>query len=558
MLSDISGRPVSSLQPEAILIGAASYKLYMYCLPKVRQFAVRFFGHVVAVVLLIAFTAVATPAHAQSASAEIVTGRILNANSGAPIPRVLVQLGPDVAFTDHDGKFVLAGVPSNGGMVMLTKPGYFTSPERTDPPGVQVTAAQLAQPFELRLYPEALLTGTVATQDGAPLSGIQVTARRLATENAVRSFEIVTSVQTDSHGAFRLVVPAGDYQVVTQFVATGVETGLSILPAMAPSGSGSSTFHVGSGEQQQIELRPHTGIPHTVGLSLRGLAEDRSAAFTMSTGNGATWQMGPDSEPDSDDTALHLPAGSYHLSVTSSNGDGLSFGEARLTVPDHNISGIVVQLAPVAPITVEVNVDPHASTASPPSPQELGLQLVAEQQEQGSRRENAIRLQTRPGHSPMLLPRPGQFRLIAAPRSSWYIESASYGGAEVLGQVLTVNAGSGSPPLQLVVNNRMGSLEGRVTTPGGAPADAWVALLPTFASALPMITLRAGSDGSFSLPSLQPGNYLALALEHRTVSDLQDPAVRNGLGLRPQTVSIEPGTRSTLDLEVFGSGSSAP
>lgn len=485
-----------------------------------------------------------------------VTGRVLNASSGAPIPRVLVQLGTGTAFTDHDGNFSLLDAPSGGGMVILTKPGYFTSPERTDAPGFPVTAAQLASPLEFRLYPEALLTGTVATQDGAPLSRMQVTARRLATENGVRAFETVASVQTDSRGNFRLAVPAGDYKVGTQFVATGAETGLTILPATAPSGGG--TLHVSSGEQQQVELRPKAGIPHSVSLALRGLPEDRSPVFTLSASIGTAWRMGADAQPDSDAVVLHLPAGSYSLSVLSMDGRDTSYGEARLSVPDHDIAGIAVQLAPIAPIAVTISVDPRESSAAPPSAAQLGLQLIPEQQEQGSRRENTISLQTLAGRGPVLSPRPGRYRLLATPRSTWYIESATYGGADILGQTLTVSPAGGSPPLELVVNNAVGSLDGKVTTHGDVTANAWIALLPTFPSATPMVTLRAGSDGSFSLPSLQPGSYLAIALEHRTGADLLDPAVRNGLGVRSETVSIAAGTRSTLNLEVASNGSSAP
>lgn len=530
-------------------------------LPRARPTSACFRGCVAA--LLLPLVGAALHGQLQAGAAQVstlpetVVGRVLNAISGAPIPRVLVQLGPAGAFTDHDGKFILSDVSAGSGMVELTKPGYFTSPEHTDPPGVSVTAAQMLQPLDLRLYPEALLTGSVVAQDGAPLSGVQVSARRLATEDLLRRFETVASVETDSHGAFRLAVPAGDYQVGTQYVATAPETGLSILPAIAPSGAGGGTLHLGSGEQQQVELRPHTGIAHTVGLAMQGMSEERSPVLTLSTANGATWQMGVESESESEQTNVRLPAGSYHLSIGAGSGDTFFFGETRLTVPDHNISGIAVQLAPVAPIPVEVSVDGHASATAIPSAQELGLQLLPEQQEHGARREDTVRLQTRPGRGPVLLPHPGRFRLVAAPRSSWYIESASYGGAEVLGQPLTVSAGSGSPPLQLIVNNVMGSLDGQVSA-GRSPASAWIDLLPTFPSATPVISLRSTSDGSFSLSTLQPGSYLALALTHRTGADLADPAVRSSLGLRTQTVTVQAGTKATVDLEVLGTGSSAP
>lgn len=502
--------------------------------------------------LLAAVTADANRnAAAQDTSPLSVSGHVRNAVSGVPIPRVLVQIGSAAVFTDHDGKFVLENV-SSGGTVVLTKPGYFTSPERTESPGVRITGAQLAQPLELRLYPEALLFGVVASQNGAPIRAVQVAAHRLVLQEEGRRFEMVASTQTDSHGAFRLAVPAGDYQVSTQFVATSSETGLAILPASVPSGSDGGTFHLSSGEQQRIELRVHTGAPHNVGILIRGLVEDRSPTVSVSTLNGLTWRVGLDDSGPHQAT-IHLPSGSYRLTVSSSDGETLSSGDVSVTVPDHDITGTVVQLAPVSPISIEVSVDPRNSLASPPSPQDLGVQLTPEH-ERPFGRDAVARLDTRHGQSPMLRPHPGRYRLVAAPRSTWYIESATYGGSEVLGQTLTVNPGSGALPLQLIVNNDVGNLEGKVSG-SGAATEAWIVLLPSFPCATPMISFRASNDGSYSR-TLQPGSYLALALEHRTGEDLADPAVRGRLGLHTQTVVIEPSTRSTLDLEVQSAGSS--
>ena len=540
----------------AILKSETSYDCGMNRLRRIRLCAKPLGRHAATALLMLWTTGVSAqlPSGAgQTATPESATGRVVNAVSGAPIPRVLVQLGAVSTFTDHDGTFTLADLPSGSSTVELTKPGFFTSPEHTDPPGISVTAAQLALPLELRLYPEALLTGTVVGQDDTPMSGVQVTARRLATDDLVRRFETVTSVETDSHGAFRLAVPAGDYQVVTQFVVKAPETGMAILPAVFPAGPGGGTVHVGSGEQQQIELRPHTGVPHTVGLSVGGVSDERSPVLTVSTANGAVWQIGAESEADQ--MTVRLPAGSYHLSLRANEGDTVSFGEARLTVPDHNLVGVPVQLAPVAAIPVEVIADAHA-TAAAPSPQELGLQLLPEQQEHALRREDTIHVQIRAGRGAVLQPAPGRFRLATAARGRWYVESARYGGAEVLGQALTVTAGSGSSPLQLVVNDATGSLDGQVTA-GDSAASAWVDLIPTFPSAVPMLTVRSASDGSFSLSSMEPGTYLAMALEHRTGADLGDAAVRNELGLRTQTVTVQAGVKATVAVEV-SRGSSGP
>ncbi len=490
-----------------------------------------------------------TPDTSQGSSSSTVSGRVVNANSGLPIPRALVQIGSTAVFTDHEGKFSLADVPAGSSFVEVAKPGYFTSPEQTDPPGIQISAADAAHTLELYLYPEALLTGSVVAQDGSPLAQITVTARKVTSSGADRHLQVFGSTQTDSHGEFRLPVPAGDYQLTTQFVAVSPETGMTILPAIAPEGGAVATFHIASGEQQQFQLRPRTGLAHTVTLAVPGLSDDRFSSLVVTTADGASWQMGGQPDPETGRVSLRLPAGSYLLEVNSDGSELVASGQTRLSVPDHDLAGVQVQLSPVAPIPVEVVVDVHASAAATaPTAQQLGLELLPEQQQGRSSRENALRLQSRGGRPPSFLPSPGRYHLVSSARGSWYIQSAIYGGSDVLGSTISVAAGTGSAPLQLTVSNVTGSLQGQVTS-GDAPVSLWVELLPSFPSANPIISLHSAADGSFSAQNLPPGGYSACVLQHRTSADLLDASVRNSLGARLQPFTIQAGVQTTLKLD---------
>src|SRR5436190_529052 len=80
-----------------------------------------------------------------------------------------------------------------------------------------VLGAQMGSPLELRLYPEALLTGIVLATDRTPLPRIPVTAQRSFWDDSGHRWVTVGQDQTDSHGNFRLPEPAGEYRLESRY-----------------------------------------------------------------------------------------------------------------------------------------------------------------------------------------------------------------------------------------------------------------------------------------------------------------------------------------------------
>ncbi len=197
-----------------------------------------------------------------------VQGQVINASTGAPIPRALVRLNNRAVLTDHDGKFRFDQNTESSANVLVTKPGYAASTEMQEAGNVFLQGAQLGVPLELRLYPEALLTGTLLAPDGTPIPRISVSAMRSYFDDAGHRWLPVGQAQTDSHGSFRLPVPAGDYRVETRYTPADRTTGEAVLPVTVPGGSSSSTsdsvIHLHSGEEQHFELRPAVSPTHTV------------------------------------------------------------------------------------------------------------------------------------------------------------------------------------------------------------------------------------------------------------------------------------------------------
>jgi len=146
-----------------------------------------------------------------------VQGQVINAATGGPVPRALVRLNNRAVLTDHEGKFRFDQNTDSNANVIVTKPGFSASTEIQDPGNVSLQAAQMGVPIELRLYPEALLTGTVTAPDGTPLPRISVNAYRSLYDVTGHRWQIMGQAQTDSHGNFRMPVQAGDYRLETRY-----------------------------------------------------------------------------------------------------------------------------------------------------------------------------------------------------------------------------------------------------------------------------------------------------------------------------------------------------
>src|SRR5258708_13373862 len=104
-----------------------------------------------------------------------VFGQVINAATGAPVPRALVRLNDRAVLTDHDGKFRFEQNTLGGANILVTKPGFSTTTEMQEGGNVYLQGPQLGAPRELRRYPEALLPGPLLPPDRTPFPAILVT-----------------------------------------------------------------------------------------------------------------------------------------------------------------------------------------------------------------------------------------------------------------------------------------------------------------------------------------------------------------------------------------------
>jgi hypothetical protein len=243
--------------------------------------------------------------------------------------------------------------------------------------------------------------------------------------------------------------------------------------------------------------------------------------------------------------------------------------EAVLT--DTVSGGTVLRFVPMPLIPVELVIDPSAtsdngsqqggrpgtsfqlkqSSQNQPNPMQFGLTLQRDNQNQDEDEANAsINLTTpRNGNgNPGFAAPPGSYRLVARGSGPWYIKSASYGTSDLLTQSFVVAVGAGSGTIRLIVGNQTGTLQSTVTLKGQPSAQSWIYLIPNFPSATPFYIQRVNNDGSFYASYLPPGNYQAVAFEHRRPGDFADPAVLAPFSTFVRSVTITAGASSSLNL----------
>ncbi|HEY0163435.1 MAG TPA: carboxypeptidase-like regulatory domain-containing protein [Edaphobacter sp.] len=489
-----------------------------------------------------------------TASPSAVSGVVLNATTGKPIQRVLVRMGDQAMLTDHEGRFEFATpTSSNSSTIEVRKPGYYLGPE----PGlssVTLQPSQMSAPITLRLYPEALITGTITGPDGASLSQVYVNAfRSLYNESGHQWFPAAHSM-SNSRGEFRLAVPPGDYRIATNFTPRPRTSPNAVLPIAfpAPGTTGAiSTIHVSAGSEQHFDLHPSVSATHQVSLRIDPLPERGYPMLMARTSDGSMLPVGMTRPGPTAGDELHvnLPTGTFTLTATVNMGEVTQYGEVALTIADQDIEGVVLHLSPILPIPVQLVIDSGAtSTTTLPTAQQLGLFM---QRSDETPQAGLMMASIMGGNqNPSFRLTPGTYRLTTRYPGQWFVKSATYGGTNLLRDDLNVVAGGGNSPIVVTVSNQTGSLQGAVKLQG-APCACWISAIPSAESTAPSYFTRSNNDGGFTFYTLPPGSYQVIAFESRHMADYRDPHTLEPFNTSIKSVTVTEGNKASVDLDAI-------
>lgn len=507
---------------------------------------------------LVSPSAVALQSSASTSVSETLTlsGTVLNAVTGAPVSRALVKVGDRAMLTDHLGRFEFNQfVASGSGIVEVRKPGYYFG--STGGTTTILFPDQMRSQVVLRLHPEALVTGTVTASDGSPLPHVFVSAMRSVYNESGHQWFPMGHSLTNSRGEFRMTVPAGDYRIETNFSTLLPGSSDAVLPFRLPS-TPDGLIHLGSGSQQQFELHPRVGRTYPVKVKVALPQGQGFPSLLVRAADGTIFPAHIVRGEDGDDgeTQIALPSGTFTLVGQLNRAGGVEYGETEVSVADHAVEGVVLQLAPVAPIPVQMVVDSDStSDKAQPTPQQLGMMLQNVQGPGVGASSFPVLVQNQEAS---FRPTPGVYRLIGRNYGHWFISSASYGTSDLLKQDIQVSwGGAVGAPVIVTVSNKTGGLQGMVQL-RGAGASTWVYAIPEGPSAIPFHAGRSTGNGSYNFSSLPPGTYRLVAFEERQWANYSDPEVLRPYATYVHSVAITAGETPTLNIDAVPAAEMLP
>lgn len=524
-------------------------------------------------IALAAITGIAV-GHAQSTSTNPATpvsrrlqGRVTNALDGAAVPRVLVQINGRTVLTDAQGRFEFPDFTDTQAFVVVTKPNY-SQTDSNSPGNARQRIVNLDATIDLKIYPDATITGAVTGSDGLPLTHVSVSLKRGVFDQNGWRWIPTRPVQTDLHGEYRFREPAGRYQVMTGYVPKSIDTGEAVLPLQFPVNTSASTsnyFEVRTGQERRIDLRPRTGLTYPVPVKLDGTDEQRGIQFYAVTSGGETFQVQAPGMQGA--TQVSLPLGIYTLHARLENRDAIMEGATRVTVTGRQTNPAVIHLEPAAILPVELAIDP-ASTAASSSVNSLPAKVQSQSIQQPDLRQFNLHLHNldpsglpstqdltlRPSeeHGYEFRAPPGRYRLQAAGGGNWWVESATSGVTNLLSSDILISSGGSGTPIRIVASDVQGMVSATIRFPADTDT-AYLYLIPSAATLSPVTPFTVPNPGTATATwstRLPAGSYLAIALDHRVEADLHDPETLSRFSLAAQSVEVSSSGTAAIQLDI--------
>jgi len=497
-----------------------------------------------------------------SSATRVVSGQIINASTKLPVARALVRMNTELVLSDSEGKFEFRDATSSTVSLSATKPGFYASLDPNSGNGEhRIDLAVQDGPIQLRLYPEAVITGTVIAPNGDPLAHVAVEALRDVNDEGGEHWEMSNQTTTNERGEFRLPVPSGDYSVQIPYMPRISEFPEAVLPLTFPpasSGAGFSVLHVAAGTQEPVELRPELRSIYSVRLHVESAEGSGYPVIEARWNNQGTLRVNaiPTASPApgtarrtrSGEFTLELPAGDYMLvGKAADNTPSISYGETQVLVADKDVDGVVLRLARQSNIPVTLLLDPASTSENAvPNLQQFGLWARSDAAPGGTALTYYLTAGGRAAAT-FSVP-PGSYQLHAQSSGTWFVQKITAGSTDLLNHNLEVAQGGSGEAIEVTVSNQTGSVQGTVKVDGKA-AECAIALIAKAPSITPMLILQSSFDGSFNRSNVPPGDYIAIGFETRPNANLLSPQVQEQFSTWMKTVQVNANETAEVELE---------
>ncbi|MBZ5628163.1 MAG: carboxypeptidase-like regulatory domain-containing protein [Acidobacteriia bacterium] len=511
-----------------------------------------------------------------------VSGSVINAATGEPIPRALVQMfGPSQRsdFTDSQGNFRFEGVPEGQAVFTARKPGFYSSEELARGGGrprspVKITSSM--SPIVLQLTPEGIVTGTITGDDGEPLEGVRVRLKHQVVNNGRKQWEERQQSTSNEDGEFRVanLVP-GTYNLFAEAQRPATpraasEQNLGYAPAYypgAPDASSAAPIEVRGGQTVQLDFRLRTQPVFEVSGVVTGIAPgQRGVNVQFMNRSGDSISANVRFNPDDGTFSAKPPAGTYTVRASSFEQPRRTLTASALITVAANVSGIRLPLQPGASIPIVVRTDFTKQQSSPISgsigggvtslgfPDRSPMQYASVQLIglDNTRMNGFPMMERAPDNASFALQNvePGRYAAQISPHGPWYVQSATYGQTDLLREDMVVAPGDGRP-IEITLRDDGGSIAGSVTSDNVA-ATAIVLAVPERRSTPPQP--HFASENGFTISLLAPGDYLLFAFDSTDGLEYTNREALEPYASRATRVSVSNNSSANVTLTLIKRG----
>jgi len=528
----------------------------------------------------------AQPTQAQTYKVE---GTVVNAITGLPIPRTLVQwnsqAGQMAVLSGPGGEFAFAGVPAGRTQFMVHKPGYFQGRGGNfNPRSILLNVGPDSTRLDIKLTPEAVVFGHVLGKDGEPVEGATV---RIEKVDAAGSSRYRSAPQrngrTDENGNFRISdLPPGQYVVALQagnlnrrILGSQSANGSEAYPAIvyypsADEEAGAEPVNLVAGQHLEINfsitLRPAYKIAGTVSATqdLQQVAPpffaDRGQAlFTVDEFDQQTGAF----------AFRTVPTGTYTLRLSAADEAGNPVILHRRMNVHKDVIGLRLSVSRGIAVPVRVRKEftgrntyygncsynsadgkTHTSDCSDFPPLQLSLDPI-----------DSFNVQVQSNWMPpvgdTLLLRglqPGRYKVHATGGSfanATYVSSLRCGGADLLRDELLVPENGQLPAIEAVVRDDMATIHllmnADKNTYGTVVIVSDQELQQDMGQARRM---SFSADSMLNLP-MPPGDYKIFAFADSANIDINDPEELSLYMKKAAAVTLSPGKISNVVVDLI-------
>ena len=486
-----------------------------------------------------------------------LSGTVVNTVTAAPIRYAKVVLVPAGIETQTDaaGAFRFPNVPPGDYFVMASKPGFAPAE------GHEVSLKSSRENDELRLTPLSAIRGRITDGGGEPVEHVTVLAMQSTVETGHRRNQVVSSVETNDRGEYRIpLLRAGAYlvkasgQFSQQHYYGGNAAPLATHEGFAPLYFGGSRDAAGAAPvqvQPGADARADFSLTMQAGHSIRGritnLKLHSTADLQLSSG---------DEDLGVNRSSLDLGTGQFEIqgvldgayrlrAYQVSNVDGLLFAEQEVVLNGHDVEGITLALAIPPTLKGKLRVEGRADMSA----RVFSGTLIA--------RDDFLTLLTGQNQLVVSTVADGKFEIHSVfPGKYWtdfkagnglYVSSAHAGNTDILATQELVTSAGMAPELDIVLRADGGSVSGTIAPVAIGGATVAVLLVAESCSR-PARTLYAFNDNSFFFGDIAPGNYRLHAWKEATEVEFASSTALCALAQSGTPVAVKTGEVTKIQL----------